>query len=201
MKTKIFQRVLLAITITLLLSFDIPTGWYKTGIKPDSYEMRIDKGTGQDGKNAATIKNTEEVNESFGALMQMSSPEKYKGKQIKMTGYLRTENVEGYSGLWLRIDQTGLVQYRSLEDLSNSHVSGTTEWKKYEIILGVPSNATRITYGGMLSGTGQIWFDNISFELVDNSDNPKEPVNSNRSDVYNKTETVTVEPVNLDFEN
>jgi hypothetical protein len=52
----------------------------------------------------------------------------------------------------------------------------------------------------LIAGTGQIWFDNITFEVVDNSENPETPEDSNRSENYNKTETFTTEPVNLDFE-
>lgn len=49
-----------AITVTLL-SFDLPAGWYKAGSAPKSYDMGIDKGAGQDGKNAATIKSTTQI--------------------------------------------------------------------------------------------------------------------------------------------
>jgi hypothetical protein len=36
----------------MLLSFDEPKGWFKAGSLPKSYDMGIDKGAAQDGKNA-----------------------------------------------------------------------------------------------------------------------------------------------------
>ena len=65
-------------------------------------------------------------------------------------------------------------------------IKGTSDWKKYEIVLDVPEKASNIAFGVMLGGTGQVWFDNIKFEIVDKS----VPV----TDIYAK------EPVNLDFE-
>jgi hypothetical protein len=34
------------------------------------------------------------------------------------------------------------------------------------IVLDVPNNASIILYGALLRGTGQIWFDNLNFEIV-----------------------------------
>jgi hypothetical protein len=33
----------------------------------------------------------------------------------------------------------------------------------------VPQEATSISYGVLLSGTGQIWFKDVNFEIVDDS--------------------------------
>ena len=64
-------------------------------------------------------------------------------------------------------------------------ITGTTDWKKYEIVLEVPLNVSKLAYGALLSGTGQIWFDIIIFEIVDSTiatterNENKEPVNLN----------------------
>ena len=69
--------------------------------------------------------------------------------------------------------------------MSDRPVTGTTDWKKYEIVLDVPVNASKLAYGAVLAGTGQIWFDNINFEMVDSTiattgrKENKEPVNLN----------------------
>jgi mannose-6-phosphate isomerase-like protein (cupin superfamily) len=39
---------------------------------------------------------------------------------------------------------------------------------KYEVVLYVPQ-ATSISYGVLLSGTGQIWFKDVNFEIVADS--------------------------------
>jgi hypothetical protein len=51
----------------------------------------------------------------------------------------------------------------------NRSIKGTTDWTRYEIVLDVPANASNLAYGALLVGTGQIWFDDIKFEIVDKS--------------------------------
>jgi hypothetical protein len=200
MKTRIFKTAVLLFSAGIFLSFNLPNGWYADGNNKENYEIGIAKGEGMDGKNAATIKCKEEAYDQFGSLVQESSPEKYLGKQIKMTAYVRSENVENWAGLWMRVDGMGKDEMLSFDNMQNRPITGTTEWKKYEIILPVPESASNLAYGALLDGTGQIWFDNFTFEVIDNSDNPPESESSNRSDHSNNTEKVTTEPVNLDFE-
>ncbi len=181
-------KSILAATIFIgLLSFDLPTGWFKAGSKPKSYDMGIEKGLGPDGKNVATIKSIEKKIDGFGTLMQKSNPEKYLGKRIKMTGFVKSENVEKWAGLWLRVDQSGSSKPLSFDNMGNRPIKGTTAWTKYEIVLDVPSNSSFLVYGALLDGPGQIWFDNISFEIVDNT----APTTGSK---------LIQEPVNLDFE-
>ena len=155
--------------------------------------MGIDKGSGQDGKNAATIKSVEEKIEGFGTLMQQSKPDKYIGKRIKMTGFLKAEKVNGWAGLWLRIDQTGSQKPLSIDNMKDRKITGTSDWKKYEIVLDVPENASLIAYGALLDGTGQIWFDNLSFDIVDEN----VPLTVTH---IGKEAKMQSEPSNLDFE-
>lgn len=192
--TKSFLKnsFLLGLTFTLL-SFDLPTGWFNAGSKPNSYEMGIEKGAGQNGKNAATIKSIDKKIDGFGTLMQQCVPDKYLGKKIKMTAFVKTENVTDWAGLWLRVDQTGSNQSLSFDNMSDRPIKGTTNWAKYEIILDVPNNASLIAYGALIDGTGQIWFDNITFEIVSDF------APSTSSSSAKKYPTID-EPINLDFE-
>ena len=94
----------IAMTITLF-SFDLPTGWFKAGSDPKSYDMGIVKGAGQDGKNTATIKSTAKKIKGFGTLMQNCLPDNYLGKRVRMTGMVKTQEVSDWAGLWLRVDE------------------------------------------------------------------------------------------------
>ena len=62
----IYSTVLLLALSATIFSFDNATGWFKAGSEPKSYDMGIDKGAGQDGKNAATIKSTAKKINGFG---------------------------------------------------------------------------------------------------------------------------------------
>ncbi len=188
--TKGILKSALLIGITgALLSFDMPTNWFAAGSKPKSYEMGIDKGTGQDGKNAATIKSIDKEIAGFGTLMQQCKPDKYLGKRVRMTGFVKSENVISWAGLWLRVDQADSKQSLAFDNMFDRQIKGTTAWKKYEIVLDVPANASQLAFGALLNGTGQIWFDNLNFEVVDES----------VKTTTNESKTLT-EPSNLDFE-
>ncbi|HZV43901.1 MAG TPA: hypothetical protein VFF90_05465 [Saprospiraceae bacterium] len=193
---KMLNGILFLAMTTMLLSFDEPKGWFKAGSLPKSYDMGIDKGAAQDGKNAATIKSLEENIEGFGTLMQNCLADHYAGKRVRMSGMMRTKDVSDWAGFWFRIDKKGSTETLGFDNMHDGKkdrsVKGTTAWTKYEIVLDVPLHATNLAYGALLSGTGQIWFDHLKFEVVDNS------VPTTGSSMESMMPNTV--PVNLDFE-
>jgi len=183
-KITMIGMLLIGILVTLY-SFDLPTGWFKAGSNPKSYDMGIEKGAGQDGKDVATIKSIDKKIDGFGTLMQTSSPKKYLGQRVRMTGFLKSKDVKEKAGLWFRVDLENSKKSLAFDNMYDRPVTGTTDWKKYEIVLDVPLNASKLAYGALLSGTGQIWFDSLNFEIVDSTISTtgrkenKEPVNLN----------------------
>lgn len=169
MKKTIITGALLWSISLALCSYDVPKGWIVSGNAINLYEMGTDKGSGQNGANAATIRSSVAKGNDFGTLMQQSLPDKYKGKRVRMTGYIKSANVTGGAGLWLRVDQKGTQVPLSFDNMQNRPVKGSSDWKQYEIVLEVPEKASNIAYGALLIGAGQIWFDNIRFEIVDQS--------------------------------
>ena len=145
----------------------LPTGWFRTGGQMSSYKMFIDSSAGQEGKNALSIKSIDSKIIGFGALNQTFLADKYLGKRIRMTGYLKSKDVKGWSGLMLRVDKEDATKYLQFDNMFDRSIRGTTEWKKYELVLDVPKSASRIIFGALLNGTGQIWFEKITFEEVD----------------------------------
>lgn len=169
MTTKILKSILLVGLTVALFSFDLPKGWFKAGSDPKKYEMSIDKNVGQDGKDVATIKSIEKKIDGFGTLMQNCSPEKYAGKRVRMSAYMKSKDVAKSAGFWFRVDQKNSDQPSAFDNMDGRSIKGTTEWKKYDIVLDVSADASNLAYGALIVGTGQIWIDNITFEIVDNS--------------------------------
>ena len=77
--------------------------------------------------------------------------------------------------------------------MNDRKITGTTSWTKYEIVLDVPSNAFKLAYGVLLDETGQVWFDNVTFEIVSDKVKTTGSINGGTSPVQN-------EPTNLNFE-
>ncbi|MGE5412395.1 MAG: hypothetical protein ACM3MI_15655 [Clostridiales bacterium] len=148
----------------------IPKGWYKAGTSSESYEMGMEKGTGNDGSNAAYIKSIKSDIKGFGVLFQAFSAEKYLGKRVRLSGYMKSKDVENSAGFWMRIeDKEDRSHPLGFDNMNNRPIKGNTDWRIYQVVLDVPENSSEIAFGGLLTGTGQIWFSNLKFEVVDKS--------------------------------
>jgi C-terminal processing protease CtpA/Prc len=136
----------------------LPVNWENFG--SDDYLISIDTTVSQHGNNSAVIEYQGDVPQ-FKAW-SYSIPANYRGKKIKLSGYLKTENVtNGYAGLWMRIDPS--VAFDNMKDRG---VTGTTDWEKYEIVLDLQaSSARRILVGGLLVGKGKMWIDNLKVTI------------------------------------
>ena len=147
---------------------DPSAGWSPRQTVEGSYEMQIQNTISGDRQNVSTIKSLEKKVEGFGNIMKTINSDEFRGKTIKMSGYVKSENVKNWAGLWMRVDY-----YRSkvlaFDNMHPRAIKETTDWVKYEVVLFVPEDATAISYGVLLNGTGQIWFDDIKLEVVDDT--------------------------------
>ena len=128
--------------------------------------MGVEKSIDEGKKNTATIKSIENEINGFGTLMQNSLPKEFLGKRIKMSGEMKSSDVKSWAGFWLRVDQEKSKKPLAFDNMSERPVKGNSDWTKYEIVLDIPKEASNLAYGALLNGTGQIWFDNIKFEVV-----------------------------------
>ena len=171
-------------------NFRIPNGWFPAGSNPAEYEMGIDNSNFQNGHSCAYIKSKSPKENEFGTLMQSINAENYLGKRLRLSGHLKSEDIKGWGGMWMRIDGENNQQL-GFDNMRGRTIKGTTDWKKYEIVLDVPSNSKTINYGVLLGGQGKVWFDNMKVEEVDKS----VAVTNTATEIkYPK------EPINLDFE-
>lgn len=67
--------------------------------------------------------------------------------------------------MWLRIDGPK-GEPLGFDNMQQRPIKGTTEWKKYEIVLDVPEKAKELAFGLLLTGPGQIWMADLNFETV-----------------------------------
>lgn len=184
---RILYCILLTISGIIFLSFTTPKGWHKAGSDRDSYDMGIDAGSGLGNSKAATIQSNTDRVTGFGTLMQNFRPGNYRGKKIRMTGYMKSYDVDGWAGFWLRIDGEPGTYALAFDNMQDRPIKGTTGWTKYEVVLNVSENAENIAFGALLVGQGKIWFDNIRFEEI------AEPARKPGTIIYK-------DPVNLNFE-
>jgi hypothetical protein len=163
-----FILFVLVCSFTIKYGGEIP-GWFKAGSSPESYEIGIENDTDRGGK-VAFLKSKEKSIKGFGTLMQNFVPKEYLGKKVKLTAFIKANEVSDWAGMWMRIDgeQNGKNSNKTLgfDNMQDRPLKGTIGWKKYEIILKVPENAINLAYGVLISKTGSVWMDDIQFEIV-----------------------------------
>lgn len=138
-------------------SIDLPDNWVKWG----EYNLKIDSVNVQSGNKSVLIDG--ENGEDFGSVAY-KLPSNFKGKTIKLEGYIKFENVtNGYVGLLLRIDKDG--QSVEFDNMASQNLSGSHDWKKYSITLNFAEDADYIYVGGILVGRGKAWFDNFKVTI------------------------------------
>lgn len=97
------------------------------------------------------------------------------GQRIEVRGFLRTENVTGYAGLWMRQDNG--PEMLTLENMQRQQLKGTHDWAEYKITLAIHPEMRSLVFGFIMAGTGKGWADDLQI-LVDGRplwDTPKAP--------------------------
>jgi hypothetical protein len=174
MKKIILFSIIVLVAVTTKLNAQ-NKGSYKQVLdwsywQPESpnYEMNSEKSTEFSNQDILTIKSVKSKISSFGTLVKTTKPNLYVGKTVKMTAYVKSDKVKSWAGLWMRVDyySTNVLAFDNME---RRPIKGTNDWTKYEVVLFVPDEATSISYGVLLDGTGQIWFKDVILEVVDDS--------------------------------
>lgn len=166
-------------------------GWELSGSHPFNYKMGIDRETFHRGKASGFLKSvTVQSQGEFATMMQQFRADKYLGKRLKLSGFLKSKAVDGFCGLWMRVDNT-LEDVLQFDNMSDRPIIGDNEWNHYAIVLDVPKNSAVISFGVLLSGKGHVWIDELKFEEVDQH-TPTTNINF--------TVDLLNEPTNLSFE-
>lgn len=111
----------------------------------------------------------------LGTLYQKIDAGNYTGKVIRLSSIFKTEKITSRAGIWVRIeDANGKVI--GFDNMDNQPLSGDQPWRRYAVILDVPEKAQTIAFGGLVIGTGTMWFDSFKLESIGESQaTPKQP--------------------------
>ena len=166
-------------------------GWSLTGDDTPEYAVALDTAIKHAGRASGSLKSTAAQPKGFGTLDQWLGVEPYLGKRLRLRAYVKAENVTGWAGLWMRVDDSsGRHASTAFDNMEHRPIKGTVDWTRYDIVLDVAPNAGSIAFGVLLHGAGQVWIDDVSFDLVD----AKVPTTGQAKSAGKPAE-------NLDFEN
>ena len=136
-----------------------PTGW--SGGPPGT--VSVDGATVHGGRWSARLERTAASPQRFSTITK-AIPLDVAGSVIEWRGYLRSEDVSDYMGLWLR--QDGDAPNLAFVSMQPRRVQGTNDWAEYSISMPRHADATQLVFGVLISGTGTVWADDLRL-LVD----------------------------------
>jgi hypothetical protein len=172
-----------------------PSGWvdHEGSKQSASYIVELDNKVVKNGKYSLTIR--KKTGEDSYAVSTCIIEQTFKGSNIELRGYIKTQNVRnGFAGLWLRID--GADRAIGLNNMQQDSLHGTLNWKEYKISLPYDENlAKKVTFGGLLSGSGQMWMDGLRLYI----DGKPAPVNKSSvvSELTTKKEVKGIDSLQL----
>jgi hypothetical protein len=209
-KSAFVKVAVLVLAGTTLASATAPPGWFIRGSKPAEYDSGIDASMIRQGHGTAFLEAKSTAIEGFGTLMQNFKAERYVNKRVRFTASVKTENVAQWAGLWMRVDTTKDSEPLMFDNMEDRPITGTTDWKKYGVVLDVPGDATFISIGVLLNGVGRVWLRDAQFDEVDGGvPTTGAPIKKTRWTQPRHlllqpslwTEMRPSQPMNLDFQN
>jgi AraC family transcriptional regulator len=163
-------------------------GWKLHGSRPDEYSATIDRTVAHSGSASALLEARLGAR-GFATLVQTVNALGMRGKRIKMSAYVRAEDVR-WAALWMRVDGPEEIML-SFDNMGDRPIQGTHNWRRYEVVLDVDEAAHQVAFGVLLTERGRIWADDFEFEEVGHD--------VATTDLL-KGEPKPSQPYNLDFE-
>jgi hypothetical protein len=158
------------------LNWDI-SGGYDTDTKrhytPEEkgWSVKLDSTTVHQGKYSLMMEVLPKgtggaAGEGCFSFLQGTLLKNIRGKVITYSGWIKTQNITHDAGLWMTISgrKSPLPLYAN--NMYDSLIDGTRDWKKYSISTLVSDEASEIEFGvGLFSPHGgKAWFDDLSID-------------------------------------
>jgi hypothetical protein len=134
----------------------LPDGWFWVSTRTDNATCKAFADKRPTLTSSRPISLECKTNSAGYAVVNFNFPvEKYRGKRVALFADVRTENISDNARLWIRIDDPGQLGVAG-DAMGNRPLEGTTDWFLTVVGTDVPSNASSIMGGILLSGSGKI---------------------------------------------
>jgi pimeloyl-ACP methyl ester carboxylesterase len=143
----------------------VPEGWEKGGSHPQDYAISTDAAESGEGSPCYKIESIASQPKGFVSLKQVTQAQDYLGQRIRVTAEIRVSGVDGWAGLWLRIDGS---DKKSLvfDNMGDRPIKGTSDWNRYEMTCYAPPGGVTVVHGLIFNGKGQVWVRNLKLEAL-----------------------------------
>lgn len=151
----------------------LPEGWFVTG-NTERTNYRIGLAPAQTGTALIECRFQRDSgivlrDDHYGVLMQSIQADDYRGRRVRFSAMLKTEDADAGS-IWMRVDKSEgkVLQFDNMMAReSDGALKGSTGWLERSIVLDVAIEASSIHYGLLLQGYGRISAQSFRVEAVD----------------------------------
>jgi hypothetical protein len=170
MNYKALIAAALAATVAVVqantLDETVPVPWIKNGQPPASADCKagIDTDLEKNGTPNLTLQCASTI-EGFVGVMQSFAAADYLGKRVRFSALVKSAGVEGWSGLWMRIDDKNKPG-AAFDNMQSRPIKGTTDWTPYSVVLDTSDASEGVFFGVLMAGKGQLWITDLRFEVV-----------------------------------
>jgi hypothetical protein len=133
----------------------------------ERYRAEVDRTVSHSGEASVRLFSVEPSADGTASLGQRLDASDFAGARVRLSGWVRTRGVSGWSALWLRV--SGERRVLAFDNMQHRGLRGDTEWTRLEVVLDAPKESVRLLYGLSLQGPGSAWLDDLSLERVDAS--------------------------------
>ncbi len=180
--------------------------WFAYGPVDTAYALTIDTTVAFSGRWSMLLLSLPGASSTtWMASQQIVDAGGYRNKRVRLRAYLRTQQATS-GALWLAVE--GFENHKPATLLLDTLVAprhGTTSWRAATAVFDVDSRAMCVRFGSMLYGTGAVWLDDISLDVVGDTvpvtvrAQRPQPLEGGGTDQSNCTGMIP-RPTNLDFE-
>ena len=169
------RRFLLLLAIaSLVYAADAPTyhsiapGW--TAPESADYQAGVDPRVAHGGRASLVLKSITSKAKEY-AVRQQIRADSYRGKRIRLSGWLKPNGAQFGTALWLRVDmRNGDYVLDGMLGLNPKDIAASQNgWVRCDLVADVPADAVGVAFGVRMNGGGQIWADDLSITVVDKS--------------------------------
>jgi hypothetical protein len=157
-----------------VVSSDVPItdnqAWHPWSQTATKYSATLDPDVRRDGRPAMRLSSTTARRNEWGCYDHDDrTPDKYLGHRIRVTAWMKCENVVKGAGLWIRVLGPNDRYVTGEVAPARRPLKGTLDWNQYSIEADVPPDAMAVDWGFVLDATGKVWvdLDTITCEVVE----------------------------------
>jgi hypothetical protein len=147
----------------------VATGW--TVPESGDYEAGIDRKVVHSGHGSLFLKSAGANAKDYSARQRIRAGA-YRGKRVRLSGWVKPDQAVEGGALWLRVDfKNGDYVLDGMLELGakDRSIPMTNGWAKCVLVADVPEDAIGLSFGLRMRGAGEFWGDDLALEVVSKS--------------------------------